>query len=128
MGMIMGRMMEDEEEHDFWWDRYDRWGLKVRLYAAAAGPGSDFATTCQIVWAVRMMRFFLCIVGLLANYNLAVAAERVNLPGSTSKPFKAPTILYVVGGILWTLVFLGFFCCVRILREECRGQKEEKDK
>ena len=38
------------------------------------------------------------------------------------------SVLYVVGGILWTLVFLGFFCCVRILREECRGQKEDKDK
>ena len=75
-----------------------------------------------------MMRSFLCLIGLLANYTLAVAAERVNIPGSTSKPFKAPTILYVVGGILWTLVFLGLFCCVRILREEFRGQREEKDK
>lgn len=53
-------------------------------------------------------------------------APTINIPGQGShgKPFKAPTILYVVGGVLWTLVFLGFFCCVRVLRDECKTRKD----
>ena len=42
--------------------------------------------------------------------------------------FEVPTILYVVGGTLWTLVFLGCFCCIRVLRDELREHQEKVSK
>ena len=74
----------------------------------------------------KNMKSYVIVLCFIIGQYIADAAPRINIPpqGSGGKPFKAPMILYIVGGVLWTLVFLGLFCCIRVLREECKGRAE----
>ena len=42
--------------------------------------------------------------------------------------YQAPTILYLVGGMLWSMVFLGCFCIVRICVQDYKEREERRNK
>ena len=75
------------------------------------------------------MRGFAGALALLVTLR---SVSMVSAEGTYRRPekFEVPTILYVVGGTLWTLVFLGCFCCIRVLRDEwreCQQRLSKKD-
>ena len=68
--------------------------------------------------------------GVLALFFTFQTVSTVSAAGTyrSSEKFEIPTILYVVGGTLWTLVFLGCFCCIRVLRDEWKERQQRLSK
>ena len=65
---------------------------------------------------------FACVLAMCAQASVEAASPDF----SGSKSFDVPWFVYAVGGLLWTMVFLGCFCCIRVLKEEYAEMQASK--